>query len=485
MERISLRARAALAVAGMLALGAAARFHAIGEKSYWFDEGVTLGMVRLPFAELLRHAWDPYLNNQVLYYLALRPWHVLGESEAALRAFSAVFSIATVAVAWALGRRLFGAAAGVIAGAVVALHPWLVRYAQEARAYSLATFLVALSALFLARHVETRARRDLVLWVVAGGLALYAHFFAGLAVAAQVASLAALGPRELRDRKPLLLGALALAALELPIAVFLVVVPKGLVGWIPPVSLSTLADVGSALAGGSAPLLLFFLAALVATAILGARRRLAAERWAAALTLSWALVPTLAMAAVSLRQPILLDRYVLASAPAFALAAGAALGPLAGRGRAGAAVAAALVALVALADLGVLRSEVYVEAHEDWRLVAEEVAEATRPGDAIVYDSPWGGLTLGYYLERAARRPERLQAGPLLFGGAYDLGQAEARERVWMVLSRDDGAGVLALLSRLRPTHPVVSGRAYAGGLIKVLLVDVAPRRHGEGAFGY
>lgn len=485
MKSPAARTREALLLGGLLVVGAAARLHAIGERSYWFDEGATLGMVRLPFVEFLRHAWDPGLNNQVFYYLALRPWHVLGESETALRAFSAAFSVATIAVGYALGRRLFGAAAGAIAGAILALHPWLVRYAQEARAYSLAVFLVSLSALFLARHLESRARRDLVGWVVAGGFALYAHFFAGLAIAAQITSLAVLGIRELRERKGLLVGALVLAALELPIAVFLIVVPKGLVEWVPPVSLSTLDHVGSFLTGGTVLLPPVFLAAIAGTAILGARARAARDRWAAALVVGWALLPTLAMAAVSLAQPILIGRYVLMSAPAFALALAAALGRLAERRRIGAAAASIVVALVALVYVLVLRTEIYVEAYEDWRLVAEEVAEATLPGDAVVYDSPWGGVTLEYYLERAARRPDPLQPGPLLFDGEFDVGQAERRERLWLVLSREDGARTVALLSRLRRTHPVISARAYAGGLIKVVLLDRARRAPGAGAFGY
>ena len=183
-------------------------------------------MARLPLIEHLQHAWDTNLNNQLLYYLLFRPWHALGEAEVTVRTFSAIFSIACVAVIYFLGRRLFGTAAGIIAALVLAFHSGSIWYAQETRSYSLAMFLVVLSSLFLVRFVQEGTQRNLVGWITASVLSCYAHFFAGLVVVAQVISLAALGLQNLRQRKALVVAIISIAILTLPIVINMILVRK-------------------------------------------------------------------------------------------------------------------------------------------------------------------------------------------------------------------------------------------------------------------
>ena len=86
---------------------------------------------------------------------------MLGTGEVALRLPSALAGIATVPVAWAIGRELAGRRAAAIAcAALVAVNPLFVWYSQEARAYGLFVFTAALAMLcFLrAEREPTRGR---------------------------------------------------------------------------------------------------------------------------------------------------------------------------------------------------------------------------------------------------------------------------------------------------------------------------------------
>jgi len=452
----------------VLAVAAYTGFHEIGRKPFWFDEGASLGMVRLPFDDFVRHAWDGRLNNQVFYYLALRPWHLLGESEATLRAFSALCAVGAVAAISLLGRKLFGTAAGLTAGALLAVHWFSIRYAQEARAYALAALLACIAALLLARFLERGRRRDLAGWVLVSGLTFYAHFFGLFTIAAQTLSVLALGPRELNVRRMLLAGMAGVALLAAPILVFLAGAPPSLLRWIRPVSIELIVEEAGYLAGGGPelPLLYLVMFAVLLVRIFAEARPL--QRWGNALALSWATFPLLAMAAASLWNPILLNRYLLMSVPAWPLVAGAVLGPWMEQRRL-AAFGYALLCFVLVSEVRSI-GLAYNGAYEDWKTPAEAIANATLPGDAILYNHPWSGQAFGYYLDRAPRQPEALQPGPLLYSGDFDAAEAATHDRIWLVLSRPDRAVATAMHAALIRTHPKLSPMNF--GPLRVVLYE-------------
>jgi uncharacterized membrane protein len=91
-----------------------------------------------------------------------------------------------VALAYVLGRRLFGPAAGWVAALLGALHPLWVYYAQEARMYTLLTALGMLAGYALLRVLAPTqepgaARQRLTWWAAFVGASialLYTHYFA-------------------------------------------------------------------------------------------------------------------------------------------------------------------------------------------------------------------------------------------------------------------------------------------------------------------
>ena len=102
-----------LPVAGIVAVSALANFLFIGRPSLDIDESYTLHVARLSWSGLLR-AMRHGNANMSLYYGVMHLWRGVGESEALLRAPSAVFAVATVPVVYWLGRRLFNARIGLL-----------------------------------------------------------------------------------------------------------------------------------------------------------------------------------------------------------------------------------------------------------------------------------------------------------------------------------------------------------------------------------
>src|ERR1700730_940528 len=69
------------------AAAAVLRFHGLTTISFWSDEGVSIGIARLDWYNLVRILWRREANMS-LYYLLLRAWLHLGNSEAFIRSLS-------------------------------------------------------------------------------------------------------------------------------------------------------------------------------------------------------------------------------------------------------------------------------------------------------------------------------------------------------------------------------------------------------------
>lgn len=183
------RSRVFWLLLGVTALGAVLRFATLGAQSYHHDEIVTASRVlRVGFG----HAMDAVGFSESappLYYALAWLWtQVAGTGEWGLRSLSAVAGVATIPIAFLIGRELRGERAGLLAAALVAVNPMLLWYSQEARAYSLLCLFCALSLLYCVRAMdrEEGEKRDFVLWGVFSALALATHYFAVFPLIAEV-----------------------------------------------------------------------------------------------------------------------------------------------------------------------------------------------------------------------------------------------------------------------------------------------------------
>jgi mannosyltransferase len=166
-------------LAGLVILAAALRFSTLDLQSFWYDEAFT------PVHVLHRSLWATLRavshteNTPPLWYvIAWADARVLGTGELALRLPSALAGVATVPVAWAIGRELTGRRAALVAAALVAVNPLFVWYSQEARAYGLFALTVALAMLCFLRAEREPTPARLAWFALSGSLALLTHYFA-------------------------------------------------------------------------------------------------------------------------------------------------------------------------------------------------------------------------------------------------------------------------------------------------------------------
>jgi mannosyltransferase len=168
-------------IVAFLLLAVVLRFPGLGVRSLWFDEAFSGSVARLSTVQVLTGASRD--NHPPGHFLLLHLCRPLGASEFALRFPSAWCSVAAVALVARLGCDLFGKRAARLAALGMAIAPFQVYYAQEARMYGLVIALSAGSLWAFLRAVRGDGRA----WWLYGlftALGLYTHYYAALAMLA-------------------------------------------------------------------------------------------------------------------------------------------------------------------------------------------------------------------------------------------------------------------------------------------------------------
>jgi len=198
-----------VAVLIALVLAAALRLYNLGAESLWNDELATVSITRFgPFAP---QTWNAIAHDvhPPGYYFLIAAWQlVFGDSEGSLRLPSALAGIAFCWALYAFARRYLSPAIAIVAIYISAVSPFLIKYSQEARAYSLVCLLVTWVAdtwlrLCVPEQTQSAAevrRRS----AIAGGAfaaASYAHY-SGLIAASLIVGL--IGAYSLATRRSVL-----------------------------------------------------------------------------------------------------------------------------------------------------------------------------------------------------------------------------------------------------------------------------------------
>jgi mannosyltransferase len=470
-------------VTAITVLALALGFILLGDKSFWLDEGYSFAYAQSDWSGL----WKVISTSQAnmsLYYVLLHPWLGIGTGEFAIRALSVLFVAGTIPLLYALGRRLLGDLPALLACLLFAVNSFAIRYAQEARGYSLAVFLSVLSTLLFVRAIDRPSFGRWAAYAFVGGVAAYAHFFMAFVLAAHLAALLFLGSRRPRVRHLIAVYA-AVAALVSPLVLFVFTRSKGQISWIPRPTPTSLIRAFEDLSGGLGPWLPLAYFVVGTAGAVAAWRALRAGRlqpWHAVLVAAWFLIPVLGSFVLSFAKPIFISKYLIVALPALALGVGFGLATLPSKG----AVVGATVVVVALSAVGLTRWYSGYE-KDDWRGAARFLVDGARPGDGIVVVPTRVRKALEYYvverLGKAGDAPEPIY--PPQEWGRYSTqapkgpnfedylrAQTSGYARVWLVLSkgspelRHSAARALsadfALAARRDFTH--VKVRLYEGG---------------------
>ena len=419
----------------------------LGERSLWADEGATAYRAQqiTSLAEALRLHKDFHFLHFFLTMGLVR----FTRSELVLRFPSAMALTLALPVLYLLGSRLLRPTAGLVGAFLLAISPFAVGYAQEARSYALLLLCACLSLLLLVQAMERMRWFWWAGYVAAATLLLYTHFFGWFVVGAEVLwALAVLlwqtvQAREIDARLPWFIASLlVMTVLYIPLGPVLVDFWKqfgpgqaspqaaGLPSF--QLSLKFFADMLAVFGARSTGwrLWLFAISILLGLAILVARKR-----WSVLLlVVSWFAAPLTGLTIIA-SQHFFDYRYLIFILPVFLLVVAEGLAwvvsllmrvPLFGRGTGTPQdrpleplLALGLAALLLVpSNLPALRDH-YRWEKENWRNIADFV-ERNREPDEAIYVTPlfWANPLLFYQPSFEA----------LLAGGApnnlYQLQQA-------------------------------------------------------------
>jgi mannosyltransferase len=438
---------AALVAAGLSAATAtAAVLRHLGTKPLWRDEAISVSVASRPVARILL-VLPHHDANAGLYYLLLHAWLWLGHSPAWARGLSAACLVATAAVAAWAASRWKGWEIGLACGLLVAVNPFLVYYAQEARPYSLAVLLATIStvALFwLGRAPTPLVNRVYLVTTIA---LVYVDLFAVLHVAAMAGVVAGLS-RLRHDPVPPTLKRCwwLIAAATAPLAAVMTIFERGQISWLPRPTFQVLVNTATSMSGGWLGLEVVTVLAIIA--LVSAGHTPYDQRVVAALAAAFVLPPVLLWSFAHLI-PSYIDRYVIVSALAMAGLAAAGLSVL--RRAGGRLVATAVLAgLLLIGGQRTARLEAYPYKVDNAPAMVEFIRAQSRAGDAVAYAG--GGLRI--LVESAIGRhgmfPPDIALAPGgeafrqhdLYAREVDASQLTARlasvQRLWMVTDPSD-----------------------------------------------
>ena len=425
------------ALLAILVLAFLLRLWQIDKESLWLDEAysVHLGSLALP------PLWQRItLTDQhpPLYYVLLSAWMRFGASEYHVRLLSAFFSCLTVALTARLAYRWFRQPAAWLAALLLALSPYSIRYAQEARMYSLLTMCVVICLLGLSYWLVQEAgpistRSGLLLYVAGMAGALWSHNMAIL-VWATICLWGLLGGwrRLLPRQQPFWLAQGAVFLLWLPWLPFFVqqslAVDRRF--WIPAPTWDAVSNGLGMLALAyqpSASLWLITVGALYLAALVSGLRALNSRQALFWLVTALLALPLALQLLISMRRPLFGERTLLWLTPLLLILVAGGIAawqkapvrqanrkddPLPGGWRTPVSRLAAQLhyRLPALVVFGLITASLLGATHyyrhvtrEGWRDAAAYVAGHAQHGDLILLHTPWIELPFAYYFDRAAQ----------------------------------------------------------------------------------
>jgi mannosyltransferase len=443
--------------------------------------------------------WRAFLNllagyelNAAPFYVLLRIWPGAGTSEISLRALSLAVGVAALPLLVAFGARFVSRRVGILAGFLLAISPLHILHSQNARGYSLAVLLILLSCFFLLESVRRPSWWSVGGYVTASTLAVYTHFFAGLVLLAQWASLPLLRRENIRwSAWVARIG--TVISLLVPLGLFIVWRDVGQIDWISRPDVSDLADAFRRLSGGRWSLLIM-LALLVASGVLGTwHERRTRETGVIAFLLAWFLVPFFLSFLISLKKPIFTSSYLIVSLPALLLLA--AVGLFRIPSTALRTIVLGMIVVLSLSPLAAFyRAPYQIEGHEQWRRAVRLILAEARPGDAVVIYSGFTRVAYEYYADQSTSDPNGWVPSVVYpASGDYTVSRQDEtsdqielmralndlpmrHERVWLVLSHDQvtpeqtDTGRLIQSRLAAADYSLAAARTFRG--VRVLLFE-------------
>ena len=393
----------------------------IERRSLWMDEALDVAWSELAWSDFLRVAFQNE-GSQALYLLLLKPWLALTSTdEWVARAPSVLFAAAAAALLVFLGARLFDSRwVAFGAGLLLATNAFSVAWSQQARQYTLAMLFAVVVTYLFVLCLEKDAWRWWLTYGVLAGVSVYAHFFVALVLASHVVALAFV-------RRPAIIKRWAAAAgiafvVALPALNFTLNHDTGQVSWIPELSTAYLRDVLYETSGESRLAIAVGAVALLTLAF--AAGRAVRDSWRYVLVGSWLVVPLVLAMGISYFKPMIVDRYLIVSVPALALATAFAAYRLGNR------LGTAVLAVLLFVSLTHVRDWYGSLIEQDWRGAVSHVERQKQPDEQLLAYPSFLAAPVDYYTQEPVDTSDTLTS-----------------DRAWIVTVTDRAAEIEAMLA--------------------------------------
>jgi hypothetical protein len=164
------------ALAAVLVIALALRLFRLEVHDFWYDEVFAAMYTKFPSA-----SWNP-----VLYWDILSAWaKTFGVSELSLRFLPMLFSFLTTVVVFLLGKELFDRKTALFSTWLIALSPFHLWYAQEARDYAMVVFVGTLASYVLFMALKQSSFKKWGAFVLLSLAGAYMNYFYLFLLAAQ------------------------------------------------------------------------------------------------------------------------------------------------------------------------------------------------------------------------------------------------------------------------------------------------------------
>jgi 4-amino-4-deoxy-L-arabinose transferase-like glycosyltransferase len=182
--RAQARVLRAVPVVAVLAVAAVPRFWHLTAIGYNSDESVYAGTAASIAGDTdLGRMFPIFRAHPVLFQMVVSLAMRIAENDWVPRAVAATIGVATVAVTYQLGNRLYGRTVGLLAGLILAVMPYHVVVSRQVLLDGLMTLCASAALLCAVRYVETQT----LVWLLATGSVM------GLAVLSKETSVILLG----------------------------------------------------------------------------------------------------------------------------------------------------------------------------------------------------------------------------------------------------------------------------------------------------
>ena len=202
-------------------VGCFLRFYNLSYNSLWLDEtaSVTIAMLG-SYANILNYTATIEPNPPLFVWMVYTLMTLFGNNEFIIRFVSAFFGSLTVPLMYFVGKEFIDRNGGIIAAATFAVSPFLILYAQEARAYALLLFFIALATLYYLKALKSEDYKYWIIFALATIVVFWTHFYSFILIGALI--IYTLAIYKFKYIKQLIVSSIVMAAGILPLAIIAV-----------------------------------------------------------------------------------------------------------------------------------------------------------------------------------------------------------------------------------------------------------------------